>query len=228
MYQTYIVKKGDTLYGISNQFGVNVSALAELNNIRGSNLQIGQVLKIPDSSGTNPSNIFIYTVKKGDSLYSIAQRYKTTVKEIQNLNYLKNINLQVGQKLRIPEKYGEEEVLPNYVNYIVKKGDTLYSIARKNDITVDTLMRDNNLANTNLKIGETLRIRKPINENLEVEAECIGNDYNLGDINENVYIVKKGDSLYSIARKFNTGVDNIKRKNNLNTNLLQIGQKLII
>ena len=89
MNQTYTVKQGDTLYGISNQFGVNVNDLAELNNIRGSNLQIGQVLKIPNKSGTNPSNMFIYKVKKGDSLYSIAQRYNTTVKKIQELNYLK-------------------------------------------------------------------------------------------------------------------------------------------
>ena len=187
MYQTYTVKRGDTLYGISNQFGVNVNDLAELNNIRGSLLQIGQVLKIPNVSGNNPSNMFIYTVKKGDSLYSIAQRYKTTVSEIQRLNYLNSINLQIGQELRIPEEYNNEIILPNYINYAVKKGDSLYSIAKSNDITVDSLMRDNNLSNTSLKIGQILKIRKPTSDNFLIEGECIGNNYNSDQNDETIY-----------------------------------------
>ena len=285
MNQSYIVKAGDTLYGISNQFGVNVNDLAELNNIRGSFLNVGQVLKIPSKSGTNPSNMFIYTVKKGDSLYSIAQRFNTTVKEIQKLNYLKTVNLKVGQELRIPEIYSNEEIiLPNYNNYIVKKGDTLYSIAKNNNVSVDTIIKDNNLSNTNLKVGQSLKIRSPL-ISLEIEDECIGPEYNppesqntmiytvkkgdnlyniarqfqtsetvimnlnnlksnvldIGqklkipilktDINDNqttTYTVKKGDSLYSIAKKFNKTINDIKTKNNLNTNLLSIGQKLII
>ena len=229
MEQTYVVRQGDTLYGISNQFGVNVNELAELNNIRGDNLKIGQILKIPNKSGTNPSNMFIYTVKKGDSLYSIAQRYNTTVKKVQELNYLKTINLQVGQELRIPESYNGEISLPNYSNYTVKRGDTLYSIARDNNITVDSLMKDNNVSNTVLKIGQILKIRVENAPNLEVLEECIGIDY-IPKESENVitYTVKKGDTLYSIARQFNTSVGSIKNKNNLNSNNLQIGQKLTI
>jgi len=66
--ETYIVKAGDTLWGISNQFGVSVSDLANANNIKTSDtLQIGQTLKIPTTSGTNPSTTFTYTVKRGDS-----------------------------------------------------------------------------------------------------------------------------------------------------------------
>ena len=71
---TYIVKAGDTLYGISNQFGVSVTDLASLNNVNANTLQIGQILTIPTNSGTNPNNMFMYTVKKGDSLYSIARK----------------------------------------------------------------------------------------------------------------------------------------------------------
>ena len=102
---TYTVKAGDTLYGISNQFGVSVTELAELNGIKGSNLQVGQILNIPTSSGTNPNNMFMYTVKVGDTLYGIARKYVTTVKAIQDLNYLKDTNLTVGQVIRIPEMY---------------------------------------------------------------------------------------------------------------------------
>ncbi len=280
MNQTYTVKAGDTLYGISNQFGVSVTELAELNNIKGSNLPIGTILKIPSSSGTNPNNMFMYTVKKGDTLYSIARKYNTTVNEIINLNYLKDNNLTIGQVLRIPEMYFNEDemIMPNYINYLVKRGDTLYSIARQYNIDVNTLIKDNSLPDNNLKVGQTLRIRTN-NNNSEIE-ECFGEDYtpsndtiattytvkkgdnlysiarrynttvsdiiNLNNLKNNnlsigqvlkipttnttttTYIVKSGDNLYSIARKYNTTVDNIKRKNNLTSNLLRVGQKLII
>ncbi len=228
---TYTVKPGDTLYGISNQFGVSVTELAELNNIKGSILQIGQVLTIPSNEGINPNDMFMYTVKKGDSLYSIAKKYNTTVNDIVNLNYLKSTNLSIGQVLRIPETYTPEEelVLPSFLNYVVSKGDSLYGIAKKFNISVDTIKKDNALTNNTLQIGQNLKIRIP-QSNIEIE-ECIGPDYTPPKENietTTTYTVKKGDSLYSIAKKFNTTVDSIKRKNNLTSNTLQIGQKLNI
>jgi len=227
---TYTVKAGDTLYGISNQFGVSVTELAELNGIKGSNLQIGEVLIIPSASGTNPNNMFMYTVKSGDSLYSIAKKYNTTVQKIIDLNYLKSTNLVVGQVLRIPEMYTKEEdmVLPNYTNYIVKRGDTLYSIARDNNVSIDTLIKDNALAGNVLQIGQTLKIRIP-STNVIVE-ECIGPDYTppASAIQTTVYTVKKGDNLYTIANKYNTSVSAITKLNNLTGTNLAIGQQLKI
>ena len=294
MQQTYTVKAGDTLYGISNQYGVSVTELAELNGIKGSSLAVGTVLKIPTNSGNNPNNMFMYTVKSGDTLYKIATKYNTTPQKIIDLNYLKNTNITPGQVLRIPETYTKEEemYLPSYTNYIVKKGDTLYSIAKANNLTVDTIIKDNSLVDNNLKVGSTLKIRIPVSDNITIE-ECFGEDYIPPDTNEttvatiytvkkgdnlyniaktynttasaimllnnlpntnltigqklkipakstvtptkpstpssdNTYIVKSGDNLYSIARRFNTTVDSIKKKNNLKTNNLSIGQKLII
>ena len=290
MNQTYIVEKGDTLYGISNQFGVSVTELAELNNIKGSSLQIGKVLNIPKNNGSNPNNMFMYTVKRGDTLYSIAKKYNTTAKKIIDLNYLKSPNLSIGQVLRIPEMYTPENemILPNYTNYIVERGDTLYSIAKKYNVSVDTIIKDNSLSTNTLNIGQTLKIRVPSADGNIIIEECIGPDYippadttpiattytvksgdnlysianrfntsvtaimNLNNLKNNnltigqqlkipatstivpavqaqqTYIVKKGDNLYSIAKKFNTTADTIKRKNNLTSNNLSIGQKLII
>ena len=226
---SYTVKAGDTLYGISNQFGVSVTELAELNGIKGSNLQVGEVLKIPSSSGDNPNNMFMYTVSSGDSLYSIAKKYNTTVQKIIDLNYLKSTNLVVGQVLRIPEVYTKEEdmVLPNYINYIVKKGDTLYGIARDNNISADTLIKDNNLNGT-LQIGQVIKIRVPSGN--MVTQECIGPDYTppISDVTTTNYVVKKGDSLYSIANKYNTSVSEIQKLNNLTNNNLVVGQVLKI
>ena len=101
MYETYIVKPGDTLYGISNQFGVSVTELAELNGIQGSNLPVGTVLRIPTKSGVNPNNMFMYTVQKGDSLYSIARRFNVSVDSIKRKNNLVSNLLNVGQQLII-------------------------------------------------------------------------------------------------------------------------------
>ena len=101
MSQTYTVKKGDTLYGISNQFGVAAIDMYNLNKIIGP-LQIGQVLIVPDTQGTNPSGLFTYTVQKGDSLYSIAKKFNTTVSALQDTNNLSTSVLSIGQKLIIP------------------------------------------------------------------------------------------------------------------------------
>ena len=228
MNQTYMVKRGDTLYGISNQYGVSVGDIERVNpGIMANNLKIGQSLIIPIFSGTNPDTTFTYTVKKGDSLYSIARIYNTTVNEIINLNNLKSTSLSIGQTLKIPEKYKAIDTAPNYINYTVKRGDNLYSIARQFKTTVDTIMQDNALQNSTLRIGQNLKIRT--NETLEVE-ECFGTDYVPLNDNPNTinYTVKKGDSLYKIANNFNTSVSDIVRINNLNSNNLSIGQVLKI
>lgn len=222
--QTYTVKKGDTLYGISNQFGVSVVDLKNLNGLKDNNLQIGQVLKITNNSGTNPDSTINYTVKKGDSLYGIARVYKTTVQEIQKLNNLKSNTLSIGQVLKIPENYVDDSSsdLPSFINYVVKRGDSLYSIAKNYGITVDTIIKDNGLINNLLSIGQNLKIRTK--EDTVIE-ECFGEDNSNSTIE---YIVKKGDSLYSIAKKYNTDVNTIIKNNNLKSTNLSIGQILKI
>ena len=232
MNQTYTVKAGDTLYGISNQFGVSVTELAELNGIKGSSLGIGTVLKIPNTSGSNPNNMFMYTVKKGDTLYSISTKYNTTPQKIIDLNYLKNTNITPGQVLRIPETYTKEEdmYLPNYSNYIVKRGDTIYSIARDNNISVDTLIKDNSLTGNVINIGQILKIRIPSSGDVVIE-ECIGPDYTPPEDTKPIattYTVKAGDNLYAIAKKYNTSASAIMMLNNLPNTNLSIGQKLKI
>ena len=228
--ENYIVKKGDTLYGISNQFGVSVTELAELNNIKGSNLNIGEVLKIPDKSGDNPNNMFMYTVKSGDTLYGIARKYNTTVEKIIDLNYLKDSTITPGMIIRIPEIYTKEEeiYIPTYINYVVKSGDTLYSIANNNGISIDMIIKDNGLVDDNLKPGQLLRLR--YSSSIDNVEECFGPDYTLvnNTMNVEIYKVKKGDNLYNISKKYNTSVPDILSFNNLKTSNLSIGQELKI
>jgi LysM repeat protein len=224
MNQTYTVKRGDTLYGISNQYGVSVNDIININNLKSTVLSIGQILIIPTSSGTNPSSVFTYTVKKGDSLYNIARRYETTVDQIIKLNNLSSNLLSIGQKLLVPETDESVTSLPSYINYTVKSGDTLYSIAKKYNTTVNDILKDNNLNTTSLSLGQNIKIRTTGTTAIE---ECYGEEFTPPD-NSVKYTVKKGDSLWKIANQYNTSVDNIKLKNNLTSNNLSIGQILKI
>ncbi len=157
----------------------------------------------------------LYVVKAGDSLYSIASRYNTTVAEIKRLNNLKSDELSIGQRLKLP-------VTTNIGDYyVVKAGDTLYSIAKKNNISVVELKRLNNLTNNNLYIGQKLIFSEPTNM-------TGSNNGNSNMNNTNTYVVKLGDTFYSIAKKYNVSVNDLKNANNLNDNLLIVGQELII
>ena len=161
---------------------------------------VTEYLNIPYNIDINPSNEGTYTVVSGDTLWSIAKKFDTSVNEIKKLNNLSNNLLKVGTNLIVPN-------VNNDSNYIVVRGDTLYSIARKNNISVDKIRELNNLTSDVLRVGQVLKLKES---------------------NINNYIVKLGDTLYSIASKFNTTVDTIKRLNNLTSNLLSIGQELII
>ena len=185
-------------------------------------IEYGDIANIPllgDSVGSaiysyiNRSNIYI--VKSGDSLYSIARKYNTTVDEIKRLNNLSSNVLNIGQVLKIPssESSNTGSGTGTTNTYVVKSGDSLYSISRKYNTTVDEIKRLNNLSSNVLNIGQVLKIPSSESSNTGVS---------------NTYVVKSGDSLYSIARKYNTTVDEIKRLNNLTSNLLSIGQVLKI
>ena len=206
---TYVVQKGDTLYSIANKLGTTVSELKKENNLTTNTLQIGEVLRIPTKE-IYEGEENVYIVQKGDTLYSVAMANNTTVDELKRINNLTSNILSTGQLLKIPSA-----LLPE-TTYIVKKGDSLYSIANKYNTTVDELKRINNLTSNILSIGQVLKLPSDKVSDVEKEENTIN------------YTVQKGDSLYSIARKYSTTIDKIKDLNNLTTNLLSIGQVLLI
>lgn len=224
---TYVVQKGDTLYGISKQFNTSMQRLRELNNLSSDILTIGKVLIVSPNSDSNPSECVTYTVKKGDSLYSIAKQYNSTVDAIKRYNNLTSNNLSIGQKLKLPcyMKDNDNTTMPNFVMYTVKAGDSLYSIAQQYNTTVDKIKSDNKLASNNLSIGQVLMIADKTTD--ATVEECFGEDEVLEE-DYVIYVVKPGDNLYSIARKYDTTVSELKRLNNLTSNNLSVGQELKI
>ena len=198
----YVVKKGDSLYAIAREFGISVDDLKRANNLSNNNLSIGMILTIPKNNTTSNDNIYI--VKPGDSLYKIANMYGMSVNELKELNNLTSNLLSIGQQLKV----GESANIPADT-YIVKSGDSLYSIAKKFNISVDDLKRANNKTSNLLSIGERLII-------------------STGNINYITHIVVPGDTLYGIARKYNTTVNAIREANNLNNTMLSIGMNLKI
>ena len=150
-------------------------------------------------------NSITYIVQKGDTLYSISKRFNISVNDLINTNNLTSTNLSINQELIIPNNNNT-----NDTTYIVQKGDTLYSISKRFSVSVNDLINTNNLTSTTLSINQELII--PNNNNT----------------NDTTYTVQKGDTLYSISKKFNTTIDNLSNKNNLSTNILTIGQILTI
>ena len=146
----------------------------------------------------------LYKVKSGDTLYSIAKKYGTTVDKIKKANNITSNTLTIGMSLIIPtEEQNNETESPVY--YKVQKGDSLWSIAKKYGITVDKLKKINNKTSNLITVGELLIIDEV-----------------------NSIKVQKGDTLYSIAKKYGMTVDELKKLNNLKNNTLSIGQTLKI
>ncbi len=152
-----------------------------------------------------------YTVQRGDTLYSIARRYNTTVDELKRLNGLTDVTIYVGQKLKVPgpEQPGEGTT----VEYTVRPGDTLYSIAVRFGVDVQELARANGISDmSTIYVGQKLII--PHARNVP---------------GSRLYTVQPGDTLSGIALRFNVSLHELMRINNISDpDAIYVGQVLRI
>lgn len=156
---TYTVKSGDTLWSIARNHGVSLDEVKSWNNLSSTLIFVGQVLKFDGatSSQTTASNVgtTTYTVKAGDTLWSIARSSGMDLAELRKVNNLKDNFIVIGQTLTLN---GEVSSSTNVALYTVKAGDTLYSLAKKNNTTVDSLKQTNSLSSDLIKVTQNLII----------------------------------------------------------------------
>ena len=209
----YIVKKGDSLYSIAQRNNITVDELKRINNLNSNNIIIGQRLYIPTREEILQEDYTIYTVKKGDTIFSIANRFNTSVQELMTLNRLNSLEITIGQQLLIPTNgIG----IIGVVEYTIKPGDSLWKIANNCNVTVEDIVKLNNLDSTIIYPGQIIKLSE----------SCAALQNGNNETTEELYTVKRGDTLYSIAKMFNTTVNNLINDNNLDTTNLYIGQQL--
>ncbi|WP_179395827.1 muramidase family protein [Lacticaseibacillus absianus] len=266
---TYVVRAGDTLYAIATKNKTTVAALVSLNGLKDPNkLRVGQKLTLRRTATTTPtvttpsktpakpttptSTAATYTVKRGDTLYAIALKYKTTVAALVSANGLKDPNkLSVGQKLKVNStststvKAVAQPATPAKVTpvkpavpakttsstakvslYTVQRGDTLSAIARKFKTTVAALVKANNIKNPSyIYVGEQLKLTTTVT----APVVTASGTKQVTTTKQVTYTVKRGDTLYAIAAKHGTTVAAITKANNIkNASYIYIGEQLKI
>jgi LysM repeat protein len=185
----HVVKQGDSLYEIARLHGLTVNELKRLNGLSSSRLKIGQKLALDRAAAPPlPKDAYrssskkaatvatggksVHVVKKGDSLHTIGQRHGLSVAQLRQLNDLRSDKLRIGQKLKLSDADNRTDVANapgsgktssrNAVEqHVVKKGETLSTIARRYHVTVNELKRLNGLRSANLKIGQRLALADP-------------------------------------------------------------------
>ena len=165
---------------------------------------------------SNSSKDYYYIIRNTPNNETLIVEYGFLVNEADAKRLKSNYKKYAEAVVRAVTLYGGYKYVPvsgsNY--YVVKKGDSLWSIARANGLTVDELKSLNNLSSNVLHVGDTLLISSA--------------DSTDDDGNDNYYVVKSGDTLWSIARKYNLSVNELKALNNLSSNALSVGQRLIV
>ena len=235
--ESYTVRANDTLTGIADEFGLSLKQLADYNGLSvTSGVRVGQKLSLKetaqsltksnDEKTSSPTKVATqsYTVKRGEYLKLIADRYALSNQELADLTPGLNAgsNLLVGQKINVPlndvkslatssAKTPPVKAEPQFKveSYKVQRGDTLYSIASQSKMSLSELADLNNLStNSGLQVGQSIKIPA-------------------GSTVPDTYTVQSGDSLTAIASKYNLGMDYIADLNNMSrTAGLRVGQKL--
>ena len=213
---TYVVKRGDILERIARKHNTTVKTLRKLNHLKSKNrIYVGQRLKVKVSfpypaSTSKPGSTSQYVVKNGDTLEKIARKCGTTVGTLLKLNNMKlRDRIYVSQKLRIPSEAVQE---PKPSIYVVKRGDTVEKIARRYGTDISTLLKLNDMK---------LRDRIYVSQKLRITSEAVQ------EPKASVYIVKRGDTLERIARRYGTDIRTLLKLNDMKLrDRIYVSQKL--
>lgn len=252
----YKVKRGEYLKQIAERHGITHEELADLNNIsNSSSLALGQTLKVPadkvvettvatdrDNSSRKKQkvNTTTYTVKSGDTLSKIANKFDSNNEELAQLNkFSANTMVIVGQKLTVPDTEVVKAV-EKPSSYRVQSGDTLSEVAAKFDLTPKELAELNNLktssnlikgANLTLVADDSKQDKKSKaaarEEELDSSNITASKSKSSGGDDTEKYTVKRGESLNAIAAKYELSTSELAKLNNMSAkSMVQVGQTL--
>lgn len=241
-HREHRVRKGETVASIARRYGITIESLAELNGLRRHQpLRAGMVLSIPPAERTlaqrSPSadgasdRATVYRVKPGDTLSRIAKAFRVSEEDLERWNRLGDPDrLQVGQALRVPpRRSGAAEPGPQRraISYRVKRGDTLATVARAFGVSTGDLARWNGLRDgARLKRGQRLRVL--VTQAGAPPASARPKEAGR-QAREVRYLVKPGDTLALIARRFAVPVEDLRLWNDLRDGAaLRPGQALRI
>ena len=243
----YTVKAGDTLYGISRKFGMSLSQLVSANGISTSSvIQPGQTLRVVGgesastvvktntaSTRTSGGN---YIVQPGDTLYSIARRSGMSLNTLLSINGLSQSSIIFpGQSLTVGQSdgrtvsagYTPSKTTSTSGTYTVQAGDTLYSIARRSGVSLNTLLSINGLSQSSvIHPGQTLSVSGSASQATatQVSYQSAGSTSGNG-----TYTVKAGDTLYRIAYNHGISLTTLLSINGLSeTSTIRPGQQLVV
>jgi len=168
-----------------------------------------------------------HTVKKGETLYSIARTYELNINDLKEWNNLESNTLKIGQQLIISD--------PNkdYTTYLVKPGDTLFGISKKFNVSIAELKSWNDLTGNSLDVNQQIKIYTEQSTKLadipdKPEEDTTTSIVSDSETDNDYYTVKSGDTLYDIAREHNMSITELRTLNDLESDLLQVGQLLTV
>lgn len=236
-YETITVKKPVKLSTLSSQLGLDPETLADMNpELRYKSTPDSEYqLKVPVGHGEKAlasveklsryvppeATYVIHYVRRGDTVSGIATRYRTSVSAIARMNNLgRRYLIRPGQRLRVPTRYGSSYAAAQSRNlskegdklvYSVKRGDSLYLIARSFNTSIQRIKSQNNLRSDTLQVGQKLVIQSGTPEGATF------------------YTVRRGDTPYKIAQKYGMNLSVLLNLNGLTTrSKIYPGQKLIV
>ncbi|HEX2983711.1 MAG TPA: LysM peptidoglycan-binding domain-containing protein [Ignavibacteriales bacterium] len=230
----YKVKRGDSIGEIAEKFNVSVAQLKYWNKLKDDNILAGSTLKVygdeeVSSYGSNSSktdaNLQRYVIKKGDAIGQIAEMFNVSTADIREWNNISGNKIVAGKTLKI---YSDVDVTNSdakikeikagndgSVVYTVKSGDTIWDIAKEFDVTTSQISDWNNLSGNKIYAGQELKIHE--SKSQPESPKVSGNK---------MHTVERGESLYTIAERYNISVDDLKQWNNLRKNKILVGQEL--
>ena len=206
----YTVRRGDNLGEIANKYDVTIADIKKWNKLKSNTVARGKNLKIITSESV------VQTVRKATKSDNATSEMKADNKQIA-----------VSETKTAKDDKGNKNIKTDTISsntaafYIVQKGDNLSSIAKKNNVSVEEIKEWNHLSGTSIQLGTSLQVAK----NEAVANEQLASAPKMENVE---YIVKKGDNLGAIAKKFGSSLDDLKQWNNLQDNTIALGSSLIV